>query len=68
MRMFAILVSQYPVVIGNLDARTTTIEVALMTLEVTQFVAMFLAAFYSAVALFYLMFAKLSSANTKVNQ
>lgn len=30
-----------------------------MTLEVTQFVAMFLAAFYSAVALFYLMFAKL---------
>ena len=30
-----------------------------MTLEVAQFVAMFLAAFYSAVALFYLMFAKL---------
>ena len=34
-----------------------------MTLEVTQFVAMFLAAFYSAVALFYLMFAKLLKRN-----
>ena len=34
-----------------------------MTLEVTQFVAMFLAVFYSAVAFFYLVFAKLLKRN-----